>query len=112
MILKYHKDLTLNKWLTFPLYKRILMIATEFIRSKSSIEKGNAEEVKECYERALELLDLTIETARGSLLRELLRLREVIASCYIKGIITINDNRSIYVTLISLNKDAFNSVTK
>lgn len=112
MTLKHHKDLTIDKWTGFPLYKRILMIATEFSRANNSIAKGNGEEIKDCYERALELLDLTIETVRGNLLGELLRFREVVASNYIKEKIDLKDNQNLYNTLISLDKDAFNLLVK
>ncbi len=61
------------------------MIANELNRAKNWIERNDLEEVKNCYERALELLDLTVEVTRnGNRLREYLRLREMIGKLYIE----------------------------
>ncbi len=112
MILKHHKDLNIDKWSGFPVPQRILMIGTEFIRAGRSLERQRKSEVIDCYERALELLDLTIETVRGSLLRELLRLRDVVALKYFRKEMDWSANNRIYNVLISLNKDAFNSLQR
>ncbi len=64
--------------------QRELMIANEFNRAKNWIERNDLEEVKNCYERALELLDLTVEvTKNGNRLREYLRLREIMGKLYV-----------------------------
>lgn len=61
------------------------MIANELNRAKNWIEKNDLEEVNNCYERALELLDLTVEiTKSGNRLREYLRLREMIGKLCIE----------------------------
>jgi hypothetical protein len=112
MILKYHKNLTQNRWEKFPLYQRILMIATELVRAKSWLEKNDFLEVQHCYERALELLDLTITIAKGNFLRELLRFRELLAENYFKNFFNLEENQILYQVLISLNKRAFNSLVK
>ncbi len=83
--LKLHKTLTPNKWQKFSIKQRELMIANELNRAKNWIEKKDLEEVKNCYERALELLDLTVEiTKSGKRLREYLRLREMMGKLYIE----------------------------
>ena len=82
--LKLHKNLDGEKWKTFDKSQQILMIANELNRAKNWIIKDDLEEVTNCYERAFELLDLTISlTARKNLLRELLRFREMLAIQYI-----------------------------
>ena len=60
MNLKHHKTLTKEKWSRFPFYKQIIMIANEINRAKNWIIKGDIDEVKNCYEKALELIDLTV----------------------------------------------------
>ena len=55
MELKYHRELTIERWRGFPFFKQILMIATELNRAGKWIEAEDFHEVKRCYERALEL---------------------------------------------------------
>ena len=83
--LKLHRNLESAKWRKFSVKQRELMIANELNRAKNWIEKNDLEEVKNCYERALELLDLTVEiTKSASRLKEYLRLREMIGKLYIE----------------------------
>jgi len=83
--LKLHKNLTPNRWQKFSMKQRELMIANELNRAKNWIEKKDLEEVKNCYERALELLDLTIEITKDkNRLKEYLRLREMMGKLYIE----------------------------
>ncbi|KKK83509.1 hypothetical protein LCGC14_2792680 [marine sediment metagenome] len=83
--LKLHKNLESAKWQKFSMKQRELMIANELNRAKNWIEKNDLQEVNNCYERALELLDLTVEiTKSGNRLREYLRLREMMGKLYIE----------------------------
>ncbi|MGC9338059.1 MAG: hypothetical protein ACP5EQ_08275 [Candidatus Cloacimonadia bacterium] len=78
--LKFHKDLDLEKWSKFTPTQQILLIANELNRARNWIVRGDTEEVNNCYERAFELLDLTIAMKyRKNLVKELLRAREVLA---------------------------------
>lgn len=71
--LKLHRNLESAKWRKFSVKQRELMIANELNRAKN------------CYERALELLDLTVEiTKSASRLKEYLRLREMVGKLYIE----------------------------
>lgn len=84
--LKLHKNLNPDRWQRFSIKQRELMIANELNRAKNWIEKNDIEEVKNCYERALELLDLTIATVKNrSRLKEYFRLREMMGKFYIEG---------------------------
>ncbi|MBI5682133.1 MAG: hypothetical protein HZC45_03035 [Deltaproteobacteria bacterium] len=108
MNLKYHKTMTKEKWRSFPFYKQILMIANELNRAGNWIEKGDFVEVRYCYERAFELLYLTIATlSRKNKLRELVRFKETLAGLYIKKIPIIKENLSLLNVLVSLDKDSF-----
>lgn len=80
--LKHHKTLDLEKWRSFSAGQQILMIANELNRAGNWVSKGTAPEaVRFCYERALELLCLTMEAATGYARRhELARFKEVLAS--------------------------------
>jgi len=98
--LKLHKNLESAKWQKFSMKQRELMIANELNRAKNWIEKNDLEEVNNCYERALELLDLTVEiTKSANRLKEYLRLREMVGKLYIEK----NGN-------LKLNNQVFNCI--
>ncbi|MBC8525629.1 MAG: hypothetical protein ISS28_02020 [Candidatus Cloacimonetes bacterium] len=111
--LKFHKNLDIKKWNKFSKSQQILMIANELNRAKNWIIKGDLDEVNNCYERAFELLDLTISlTTRKNLLKELLRFREIFALQYLNAKnpedIQKNfmQNQKLFNVLLSLNKVA------
>jgi len=91
------------------------MVANELNRAKNWIIKGDLEETNNCYERAFELLDLTISVVtRRSLLKELLRFREMLATQYISSKNAVHKerdklvNQKLFDVLLSLNKDSYN----
>lgn len=109
--LKLHKNLDQQKWDSFAKDKQILMIANELNRAKNWIARGNPEEVTNCYERAIELLDLTISlTAKRNLLRELLRFRDVLCSQYISEEKDALANQKLFNLLLSINKNSYVAV--
>ena len=113
MNLKQHKTLTEEKWAQFPFYKQLLMIANELNRAKNWIIKGDSEEVRNCYERAFELIDLTVSVSvRRKALRELLRFREMLAEVYIKKQLDLKLNQKLFHVLLLLDKDAYNLLVK
>ena len=82
---KYHPNLTLEKWQAFPKEVQILNIASEFSRIKNWLAKNDEKEVRECLNRAFELIDLTIGDSKWNKgLKELLRFRELLADFYIQ----------------------------
>ena len=86
--------------------QRELMIANELNRAKNWIEKKDLGEVKNCYERALELLDLTIATAKGkNRLREYLRLREVMGKFYLEKKVNSKFNSQLFTSIYTLSKE-------
>ena len=87
MITKFHPSLTVEKWQAMPWDKRLLNILSELVRAKNWIKGNNQEYANLSLERALELIDLTIESGMDGksrfFPRELLRLREILAGFYI-----------------------------
>ncbi len=77
---KWHKNLTPEKWNNFSLKEQILMIGSEVLRAKNWLEHKDIETTIDCYERALELIDLTVNNSRINLeqRRRLLQLREAL----------------------------------
>lgn len=65
-----------------PLEKRLLNVASEITRAKN-LAAEDAGLARQSVERALDLVDLTVESVRGQspvyFMRELLRLREILA---------------------------------
>ncbi len=107
MKLKQHKNLTEEKWRKFPFYKQILMIGTELKRADSAYKINNIEEVRECYERALELIFLTIEVLEDKRkLKELLRFKECLQKLYLNP--DEKENEKLFEILILMDKEAFN----
>lgn len=80
MIRIHHKELTAERWRALSFYEQIAHIGSEVSRAINWRRK-NTESCRLAAERALELLDLTLETSVGSpaRLKELARLREVLA---------------------------------
>lgn len=69
----------------FSLGKQILQIGAEMQRGLDHLERSEMVRLRPCYERALGLVDLTVQVnARPNLRRELLRWRAVIAELYLR----------------------------
>lgn len=84
------------------------MIANELNRAKNWLEKKDLSEVKLCYERAIELLCLTIEVLKEKRkLKELLRFKEMLAMQYSDNFARPKENLDLLRVLVSLDKDSF-----
>ncbi|OPX26825.1 MAG: hypothetical protein B1H05_01605 [Candidatus Cloacimonas sp. 4484_140] len=104
-----HTHLTSEKWKSFSLDKQILMIANEINRAKNWITKKDFEKVSYCHERAFELIDLTVDSFKNkSLIRELLRFRELIATEYVYRVNNDEQNMKLFKVLLSLNLESYN----
>lgn len=80
----YHRELTPERWQKFSFCEQMANIGSEVFRAISWRQK-NREYSRLALERALELLDLTLETSvkSKSRLRELARLREVLVDYFL-----------------------------
>ncbi|GAG41810.1 unnamed protein product [marine sediment metagenome] len=82
------------------------MIANELNRAKNWIKKNDLEEVKNCYERALELLDLTVEITKDkNRLKEYLRLREMMGKLYLEKKGDLKVNSQLFACLRTMSKE-------
>ena len=83
MKLLHHKDLTAERWQTFSFYEQMANIGSEVFRAMSW-QQRNREYSRLALERALELLDLTLEASirSRSRLKELARLRETLVDYF------------------------------
>jgi len=104
-----HTDLTSEKWKSFSIDKQLLMIANEINRAKNWIEKKDFEKVLHCYERAFELIDLTVDSSKNrSLVNELMRFRELLATEYIHRVNNTEQNLKLFKVLLSLSLESYN----
>ncbi len=82
--MKYqHKNLAAGGWQKLSFFEQMANIGSEVERAIKWRNKGNAEYGKLAFERALELIDLTIENEKSkSHLKELTRVREALADYF------------------------------
>ncbi len=105
--LKQHAGLTTEKWAAYSKTQQVLMISNELNRSLSCLKKNYVSDAEKCYERAMELTDLTVEDIRWSgRLKELLRFREVLSELYLSK--NADLNRDCLSVLLSFDVDAWN----
>lgn len=106
--LKWHRELTVEKWRAFGMTKQILMIANELNRVENAIKKADEKEAMNGIERAFELLDLTISIApRKNMARELLRFRELLALQYVEKRKSPGEVYVLQKVLLSLCGEAY-----
>ncbi len=107
--LKLHKKLSPKKWQLYSKGQQILMIGTELNRAKNWIDKKQNFETNQCYERAFELIDLTIEDSKwANGLKELLRARELLADLYVQEEKDKQLNQQLFVAFILMTPEAYN----
>jgi hypothetical protein len=78
-----HKELAAGRWAKMPLAEQMANIGSEVERAISWRSKKNADYARMAFERALELIDLTLDsTAKASSLKEIARVREAVVDYF------------------------------
>ncbi|MFH1593889.1 MAG: hypothetical protein ABID09_04255 [Candidatus Omnitrophota bacterium] len=78
-----HKDLAGGRWDQLPFFAQMANIGSEVERALKWRAKDNAAYCQKAFERALELMDLSLDSAKSfSRLKELARLREAIVDYF------------------------------
>ncbi len=78
-----HKDLASGRWNQLSFLEQMANIGSEVERALSWRAKRNAAYSQKAFERALELMDLTLNAASGaSRLKELARVREAVVDYF------------------------------
>ena len=78
-----HQELAAGRWDTFSLVEQMANIGSEVERAINWREKQNSEYSQRAFDRALELVDLTVADKKNlSRLKEILRLREMLADYF------------------------------
>lgn len=79
-----HAALAVERWAQFSFEDQILMIGNEMNRASRLLELQEWDHLRRCYQRVLQLVDLTVTTTNSrSRRREALRWRELLAALYI-----------------------------
>jgi len=79
-----HRGLAAGKWNLLPFAEQMANVGSEVERTISWKAKGRPDYSARAFERAVELLDLTIaDIGNRKRLKELLRVREVLADCFV-----------------------------
>lgn len=79
-----HKNLAGGRWQKLTFFEQMANVGSEVGRAINWKNKGNVEYSRMAIERALELLDLTIDNEkRRSRLKELMRVREALADYFV-----------------------------
>jgi len=78
----FHKNLAASRWQQLAFAEQMANIGSEIERAINWKNKGSEKDFRLAFERALELLDLTIKISSGSRLGELLRVREALADYF------------------------------
>lgn len=103
--MKFHRNLTQERWQKFSKEEQILNIAAELSRAKFWLKEKNEKQILNCLNRAFELIDLTINAFKNQrALKELLRFREVLAQFYINKDKNIEEFKKIFKTLLMFSK--------
>lgn len=102
-----HASLLPERWARFTRSQQILQIGAEMQRASSCFRPEHASSLRACYERALRLVDLTVEVQVNSQLRrELLLWRDVIAELYVREEPDPVAHRQAFRVLLQLDAEA------
>ena len=113
MRLKHHRTLDAAAWAKHSKTRQILMIANELNRAGNWLIKNDLTEVKDCYERALELIYLTAgDLRRPEKTRELMRLKEILAGHYAHKTFNPKQNAALIKALLLLDPLAWTQLQK
>ena len=78
-----HKDLAAGRWQQMTLVEQMANIGSEVERALNWRAKQNADYSRKAFERALELIDLTLDSVTGmARFKELSRVREAIVDFF------------------------------
>ena len=78
-----HKELAAGRWKALPFIEQMANIGSEVERALNWRAKNNPDYCRKAFERALELLDMTLESSAGfARLKELARTRELMVDYF------------------------------
>ena len=89
-----HQELAAGRWQKMSLIEQMANIGSEVERAFHWKEKNNSDRMMKAFERALELLDLTLDCPNHRLrLKEIARVREVLVDIFLQcGQFTVSES--------------------
>jgi len=79
-----HKELAAGRWKMMPLCEQMANIGSEVGRALNWRSKGETDHSQSAFERALELMDLTLDsTTNFTQLKEIARVREALVDYFV-----------------------------
>jgi hypothetical protein len=106
-----HASLLPERWAQFSLGQQILQIGAEMQRALKFLRTERSLERRACYERAMALVDLTVQVQpNAGLRRELLRWRGVIAELYLRPEPVPGTHRQALRVLLRLHPESAKQV--
>lgn len=79
-----HKELAAGRWFKFSLMEQLANVGMDIDRTIRWRNKGDMEESRRAFERALELIDLTVADPKNrKRLKEILRAREMLVDYFV-----------------------------
>lgn len=83
--MRIHKDLTPERWFKFSLFEQLANVGMDIERTIQWKKNGNQEYSQQAFERAMELLDLTIADTKNQkgTRKELTRVREALKDYFV-----------------------------
>ncbi|MDD5457600.1 MAG: hypothetical protein PHV30_11310 [Candidatus Margulisbacteria bacterium] len=93
-----------KRWNSYEKSQQILMIGSEFGRAKTWIIKKAVSESIQCYYRALDLIEQTVDDPKWNKAgRELLRFKEMVAEAALFKTLDLQNTLLLYRTLLGWN---------
>lgn len=106
-----HRGLSLERWRAYPFSTQVLMIGNEMNRASTLLAASAIDQARGCYERALQLTDLSVAAAsRHATRRELLRWRDLVAAEYAAPVPDADAHRRAFRVLLYMTPESAKQV--
>jgi hypothetical protein len=106
-----HRGLSVDRWRTYGFATQVLMIANEMNRASALLSGSAPAQARGCYERVLQLTDLSVAAATTRPRRkELLRWRELVAAEYIAPAPDLDAHRRAFRVLLQMTPESAKQV--
>jgi hypothetical protein len=106
-----HRGLSLERWRSFPFSAQVLMIGNEMNRASALLAAAAIDRARGCYERVLELTDLSVAATDSRTRRkELLRWRDLVAAEYAAPAPDPDAHRKAFRALLQMTPESAKQV--
>jgi hypothetical protein len=106
-----HRGLPLERWRSYPFSAQVLMIGNEMNRASRLLAASALDQARGCYERVLQLTDLSVATATTrARRRELLRWRDLVAAEYVAPFPDADAHRRAFRVLLFMTPESAKQV--